>query len=90
MKRFIVYAVCSVVMYILLMNTVSYGSFDPRDQGFWLCILNAIIAMAFVELFFYIFRKKGYIKDKSSDSQKITEERKHKQLYLNTIRSFTL
>lgn len=46
---------CITAMSVLLMKFQDWGSFNPKDIGFWLAIINATLTQMFINFLFYKF-----------------------------------
>lgn len=44
-----------IVMSILFMKFIGWASFNPKDFGFWLAIVNATLVQLFINFLFYKF-----------------------------------
>jgi len=44
-----------IVMSILFMRFIDWGSFNPKNFGFWLAIINATLIQLFINFLFYKF-----------------------------------
>lgn len=58
MKNIIQIALFVVILSIIAMGIMSFGSFNPMDLGFWISIMYGFFTVLFTELVLYYFVKK--------------------------------